>query len=235
MEVLFTWCAVIGGSIFAVQFISLLMGLDGGNDVDFDSPDLDVPDVDVPDMDVPDLDVDADLDVGEMEGLEDQASLKDADVDFDRPDRLVTSDGWFVGIITFRSLVAAVTVFGLVGLGAVQHLPPSKAFIMACLAGVGMLYLVGWSFKKIYALRADGTVRMRDTIGQTGTVYIPIPGENSGAGKVTVAVKGRTMEYRATTPGEPLTTGVPIQVTKVISEDTLQVQSITSEAHSVAS
>lgn len=223
MESVFIWCAVIGGSIFAVQFVMLLLGLDGGSDVDFDAPDLDVPDLDVPDVDVPDID--ADVDMPEADAA-DHVSFKDGDVDFDKvPDSFDHSDAWFVGIVTFRSLVAAVTVFGLTGLAASKHLPPEKTIALAVLAGVGMLYLVGWSFKQLYKLQSDGTVRIQDTVGCPAVVYLSIPGQHEGAGKVTVKVAERTMEYRAMTNGDSLKTGTPVIVSSIISEDTLEVQS----------
>jgi hypothetical protein len=80
-------------------------------------------------------------------------------------------------------------------------------------------------FKQLYLLQADGTVKMQDTVGCTGTVYLTIPGQLQGAGKVTVKVAERTMEYRAMTSGESLKTGAPVVVTKVVSEDTLEVES----------
>ncbi len=121
MQSLFVWCAVIGGSIFAFQFLMLIIGLESGNDFEVDAPELDVPDLDVPDMDVPELDTDFETpeiqtdDVGRV-------SLKEADADFDKaPDSFDHSDSWFVGIVTFRSLVAAVAVFGLTGMDATKH------------------------------------------------------------------------------------------------------------------
>ncbi|WP_339742834.1 hypothetical protein [uncultured Rubinisphaera sp.] len=207
MESLFTWCAVLGGTIFAVQFVMLLIGLDGSGDLDFDAPDLDVPDLEAPEI-----------------GEEAAVGLRDAEVDFDHHS-LTHSDGWFVGIVTFRSLVAATAVFGLTGRGVSEHLPPGQAFAVAALAGFGMLYMVGWSFKKLYQLKADGTVRISAAKGCTGNVYLTIPENNTGPGKVTVSVANRTMEYRAITQGEQLKTGTPIVVTNVISEDTVEVVS----------
>ncbi|MDG2391712.1 MAG: hypothetical protein P8M30_20595 [Planctomycetaceae bacterium] len=218
MESLFTWCAVIGGSIFALQFLMLILGLESGNDLHFDTPDLDIPEIDVPEIDV-------DLDVPDIEAPEANISLKDGDVDFDRPDVFAHSDGWFVGIVTFRSLVAAVAIFGLTGLAAMGHLPPEKAIGLATLSSLGMLYLVGWSFKQLYLLQADGTVHMSDAVGCTGIGYLTIPGESTGAGKVTVKLAERTMEYRAVTKDESLKTGTAVVVTSVISEDTLEVKS----------
>lgn len=221
MEPLFIWCAIIGGSIFALQFVMLLLGLHGGHDFDLGSHDLDVPHLDVPH-------VDADVGVPGVEGVDEVSgvSLKDAGLDHDyHPDITAHSDGWFVGIVTFRSLVAAVAVFGLTGLASMKHLSPERSIAVASLAGFGMLYLVGWGFKKLYQLQADGTVKMQDAVGCTGTVYLTIPGHHQGPGKVTVKVAERTMEYRAMTSGETLKTGTPIVVSNVISEDTLEVES----------
>lgn len=195
MESFFTWCAVLGGALFLIQLVMLLIGFEG-----FDS------DVDVPSAEV-----------GEF-------NLRETDVDFDpHPDNWLHNDGWFVGIVTFRSLVAAVTVFGLIGLATWQEVTPARSVTIAAAAGLGTLYLVGWSFKKLYDIRSDGTVRMQDTVGVSGNVYLSIPGQNAGAGKVTVKVGGRTMEYLAMTPGEPLKTGTPVVVTRVLNEQTLEV------------
>jgi hypothetical protein len=226
MQAIFTWCAIIGGSIFALQFLMLLLGLHGGHDLDFGSHDLEMPHLDVPHLEVPTAD--ADVDVPGVEGAEGVSGGSLAHAPHENaqhPGTSAHSDGWFVGIVTIRSLVAAVAVFGLTGLGAMKHLPPVKAFAAASLAGLGMLYLVGWMFKQLYQLQADGTVQMQDTIGCTGTVYLNIPGQLQGAGKVTVKVAERTMEYPAMTAGESLKTGTPVVVTNVISEDTLEVES----------
>jgi len=227
MESLFTWCAVIGGTIFAVQFLMLLVGLHGGHDLDFNHPDLDVPHLDVPHLDtpgvgVPDVDTEVDVPHLDVDHDVDQVSGNDGEL---HSDVVTHSDAWFVGIVTVRSLVAAVTVFGLTGLAAMKSLPPEKTVALASVAGIGMLYLVGWSFKQLYKLQSDGTVNIQDAVGCPAVVYLAIPGQHEGAGKVTVKVAERTMEYRAMTNGDSLKTGTPVVVSSVISEDTLEVES----------
>lgn len=182
MENLYIWCALIGGAIFLIQMVTLIVGFDGFDaDVDFDHPPVDFP----------------------------------------------SHDGWFVGIVTFRSLVAALTVFGLVGLASQSQFEAMKALAIASLAGFATLYAVGWSFKKMYEIRSDGTVNVQETLGVEGTVYLGIPGQESGLGKVTIMVGGRTMEYAAMTRGEPLKTGAAIVVTGILNPQTLEVASAT--------
>ncbi|MDQ1257963.1 MAG: hypothetical protein QG656_2571, partial [Candidatus Hydrogenedentes bacterium] len=50
--------------------------------------------------------------------------------------------------------------------------------------------------------------------------------QNSGAGKVTIEIQGRTMEYLAVTPGDALDTGVEVVVTRVVGSDKLEVEAL---------
>ena len=130
-------------------------------------------------------------------------------------DHTSTTD-WFFGLLTFRALSAAITFFGLGGLCAGYYgLPPSAQLATATLAGLGALYLVATVMKALYGLKADGTVRIDGAVGQTGTVYLRIPGSNGGAGKVNLNLQNRTVELEAFTAGDELPTGTPITVVAV--------------------
>jgi membrane protein implicated in regulation of membrane protease activity len=137
-----------------------------------------------------------------------------------------THGGWFVGVLTFRSMVSAMTIFGLAGLTAglnLQHEPP-VAFAIALVAGGATLFAVAWLMRTLHRLKADGTVRIERAVGANGTVYVTIPGEKAGVGKVTLSLQDRTVEYQAVTPHQqPLPTGAKIVVTAVIGPDTVEV------------
>lgn len=162
-----------------------------------------------------------------IDGMED-TDLPDLDTEFDA-DGVSGNDAWFVGIVSFRSLVAAFTVFGLVGLAAEPHLSPVRTFVISFASGAGVLYLVGWMFRELGKLNSDGTVHTQHTIGCTGTVYLRIPANKSEAGKVIIEVKSRTMEYAAVTQGEALPNGTAIVVTAVLTPDTIEVAPIVAQ------
>jgi hypothetical protein len=131
---------------------------------------------------------------------------------------------WLVGVFTFRAIVAALTFFGLAGLAARGlGLAPLPTLAVALAAGAGALALVASLMRALGRLRADGTVRVERAVGRTGTVYLSIPGHKAGAGKVTVVVQNRSVEYQALTAGDELPTGARILVTAVISPDTVEV------------
>jgi hypothetical protein len=130
---------------------------------------------------------------------------------------------WFVGLLSFRAIVSAVMMFGLAGMSAEKMFEPRTSFLIAVGCGVAVLFGVAYLLKTLYGFANDGTVNDLDTIGMTGSVYLTIPANNQGKGKVTVAVKGRTMEYEALTQGESLPTGTPILVVDVPAHDVLAV------------
>ena len=70
---------------------------------------------------------------------------------------------------------------------------------------------------------ADQGKRVQRALGKNATVYLRIPGQKSGAGKVTVDVNGREVEYEAMTTGPEIATGARVQVVGVLGPDTLEV------------
>jgi hypothetical protein len=131
---------------------------------------------------------------------------------------------WFFGVITLRTVTAALTFFGLTGLalgaGGTQH---STTLIASVGSGVVALYLVHWMMRSLALLRAEGTVRIDKAVGAVGNVYVPIPGKNVGRGKVQLTLQGQTVELSATTEHGPLSTGARIVVTRVTGPDAVEV------------
>ena len=134
-------------------------------------------------------------------------------------------NSWFVGVLTFRSLVAALTLFGLAGLAATVNFKQesSLSLVIALAAAVGALFGVAYLMRSLHRLKADGTVRIERAVGQNGTVYLTIPAQKAGVGKVTLTVQNRTVEYQAVTPHQQLPTGSKIVVTAVLGPDTVEV------------
>lgn len=144
------------------------------------------------------------------------------------------ADGnWFLGLLTFRAVCAAITFFGLGGLVAAYYeLPTTAQLGSAFAAGFAALYLVATLMKSLYRLKADGTVRIQNAVGHTGTVYLRVPGQKGGAGKVTLALQNRTVELEAYTAGDELPTGTPIRVVAILGPNSVEVAHVhaTTEA-----
>ena len=195
MYTVFLFCAVIGGTVFVLQFVMSLIGMgDDGLDLVDDVPD-----------DMPD----GFGDVGDTQG-----------------DVVDHGSTWLFGVISFRTVVAALAFFGLAGLACLESgRSPVVAGAVAVAAGAAAMYGVHWLMLLLYRLGHDGTVKIERSVGRCGTVYIPIPGSRSGTGKVQLQVQDRIMEYQAVTANpDKLSTGAKVVVVSVVTPTTVEVE-----------
>ena len=211
MYTLFLFCAVLGGVVLVFQIVLTLIGADadsGGVDV---AHDLGGHDFGMHDVGAHDLGATGHVDVSA--GHDGVGDMHDAD----------TATG--VRVISVRTLVAGITFFGLGGLGAQSTgAGPFVVWAVALLAGAAAMYSVYWMFATLYSLRSDGTVRIANALGRHGSVYLRIPANESGMGKVQINMQSRTVEYLATTAGEALPTGAGIVVVDIVTPTTVRVE-----------
>lgn len=204
MTTVFLICAAVGGTILVFQFVLTMIGL-GGEAFDIDVPDADT-DVD--------LDLDAGVDVG-------------VDVEADAGPHAHVGSTWLFGVISFRTIVAALAFFGLTGWTAqAAGLSDVKALLVAVAAGAAAMYGVYWMMRGLNSLRSEGTARIQRAVGRYGTVYVPIPADQSGSGKIQVSLQNRTMEYLAVTSGEKLPTGAKVVITGLVTPTTVEVEPV---------
>jgi membrane protein implicated in regulation of membrane protease activity len=134
---------------------------------------------------------------------------------------------WLFNVITFRTVVAALTFFGLAGLAAhSSDLPATTELLIALAAGASAMYGVHYLMQSLYQLRADGTARIEGAVGEIGTVYLSVPGHNSGHGKIHLNLQDRTVEYEALTADDNLPAGARVVVVGVLGPDTVCVARI---------
>jgi hypothetical protein len=60
-------------------------------------------------------------------------------------------------------------------------------------------------------------------LGKTGEVYLSIPAQNMGKGKVQISVNGSVHELDAITQGEKIDTGAMVKVTDIMGDNLLVV------------
>lgn len=159
----------------------------------------------------------ADFDGGGVDG--------DFDTDFDADGHDHNSSFWFFEMVSLRTLSAAATFFGLVGLTARSYdASPVISLALATAAGLGAMYSVYWMFRQLFKLQSTGTQRIRNAVGLPAKVYLKIPEGNTGTGKIHVNMQKRTVEYLAVTDDpQPLATGENVWIVEVVNGETLRV------------
>jgi membrane protein implicated in regulation of membrane protease activity len=130
------------------------------------------------------------------------------------------------GVITFRTVVAAMAFFGASGKAALgAGYEPSTAFILATIVGLFAMYGMYRLMRLVTGLDSSGNERIDNAVGRDATVYIPVPAARGGAGKVQLSMQNRIVEYQAVTDdAEPLKTGEIVQVVAVAGSDTVAVR-----------
>jgi len=208
MELLFLICALAGGTILAWQFLLTIFGLG-----DLFSP-------------------------GDLEH-----TLGDAPVEFETDGSAELSHetglhhshgvAWFFSVLSLRTLIAALTFFGLAGM-AVNRAGGNalQQLAAAGVAGMAALLAVHWLMQSFMKLGQNSTLRMHNAIGQSGLVTVAIPNDPTCCGKVQISIQGRLEEFAAVSNGfTGLTTGTPVTVVSLTRGNVLEVQSALAPAH----
>ena len=147
----------------------------------------------------------------------------DADGEVDHGD---ASDGF--GFLSIRTVASFLTFFGLMGLYGVSSGWGTGATAgAATLAGLAMMLFVAWLFSLQRNLAQEGTVDPSLAVGLPAKVYLRVPGQRAGRGKVTVALQGRTVEFAAVTAGADLPTGSEVRIVRQIDESTFEIEAVT--------
>jgi membrane protein implicated in regulation of membrane protease activity len=85
--------------------------------------------------------------------------------------------------------------------------------------------------RTFYRLSEDRTVRISHATGLEGTVYLSIPGDKAGAGKIHLNLQGRLMEYEAVTATKAgLPAGARVVVVGARGSSTLEVEPLPEQA-----
>lgn len=156
--------------------------------------------------------------------------LGDHDADFD----LDTSVGSFdadpsMNLLTFRNLVNFCLGFGWTAVLMHEKIQSNALLIIvSVIVGILLVTVVMWIFKWLSGMQQTGNIDVhRSAVGCEGKVYLTIPGERKGEGKVQITINNAVREYDAVTDGETIPTGKAIKVTEVINDYTLLVEELT--------
>lgn len=154
----------------------------------------------------------------------------DMDTDFDVPDGGFEGDP-SMNLYTFRNLVNFLLGMSWTAI-LLQEQVASKALLMIIAFAVGALlvFAVMMLFKGLSKMQQSGNIDVyKSAIGCNGKVYLTVPAERKGTGKVQININNSVREYDALTDSEDdLKTGTSIKVTEVLDTNTLLVEEINS-------
>lgn len=235
IEQIFAMVGIAATVLLVIEVILLAIGAGHGSDVDVhtDAPsDVDFDagghagmDVDISDMDIhighvgPDGISDVDISGGTAPPGDspDVAAGHDAHTHF---------GGSGLHLFTLQGLVAFFAVFGWAGLLMLKSdVQPVASVVLAIAFGFVAMVLIAYLMRAMLKLQSDGTLDIRNALGKSGTVYLPIHEKRSYAGKVSLMVQDRLVEMDAVTDEEEsIPTGAEVTVVGISNGNTLVVK-----------
>jgi hypothetical protein len=148
----------------------------------------------------------------------------DADVDFST-DTDSLDDAGSMHLLSIRNIFYFLLGFGWAGVSLWNTIPDTivltaAAVLVGCLFVAVFIFL----FRQMMKLQSNGAFNVNDAVGKLCDVYLRIPGQNQGQGKVQISFNGSVQELDARTQGQPLPSGTKVRVLRVIDKKVLEVE-----------
>ena len=219
--------AVPATLLLLIQTVMLFIGL-GGGDGDADGG-VDLDGDGIPDgIEAEAVDLDGD---GVPDGLHDGIHPEGGDGgDGGDGD---AHGGFFSGlhVFTIRGFITFFTLFGWSGLLFLTlGLHWLLSLFLAVQVGIIGMVAVAIILREALNLQSDGTLDIRNALGERGSVYLTIPARGQGSGKANVTVQEQLREFEAVTQQDaPIPTGSEIVVVGLAEEGVLIVSPVLSE------
>ena len=130
-------------------------------------------------------------------------------------------------LFSFRNLINFFLGYGWAAV-CFYNLISSTLWLNVVAVVVGLIFVGIFFFlmMQITKLATDKTFKITDTVGKTADVYLVIPAERKGKGKIQVSVGGAYHEINAMTEGERIPTGAKAVVKSIIDSQTVLVSDI---------
>ena len=201
------WAVTLSASlVFVIQTVMTFLGAAGDSDFDINS----------------DFDADA------------PGDLADGSVDVgggpDAGGHDVAHPSTGMNLLTFRNFVNFLLGFGWTAILLKDSIPSTGVRLLIAIAvGAALVALVILLFKWLTDMQESGNINVfKSAVDCQGTVYLTVPGERAGEGKVQITINNAVREYAAVTDGPTLKTGTRIRVVEAVSANTLLVEEINS-------
>jgi hypothetical protein len=151
--------------------------------------------------------------------LDSTAAEGDSDVSID------SDTGIDFQFLTLKNFIAFFTIFGWTGIACYNAgISNGVSVLISMVAGFIMMTIMASLFYFMGKLTDSGTLNINNAIGKTCSVYLTIPANRNGLGKVQIQVQGYQTLDAMTDHDEPIKTGAIVEVKSILNNEILLVQ-----------
>lgn len=158
----------------------------------------------------------------------------DADSDVDvstAPDQIPESgdaafDAAGFHLVSVKTVICFILGFGWTGVLCWDYIPNRVLLgFLAAIVGLAFMAVIAFLLFQMMKLNRDNTFRIEQIVGLTADVYLRIPSDRSGTGKITVSYHGSTHELLAISD-LAIPTGAKVRILEVVQGETVLVEPI---------
>lgn len=130
-------------------------------------------------------------------------------------------------LFSLRNLINFLLGFSWTGISFYQLIAsPGLLIGLSVLVGVLFVLLFFFIIRQLQRLAEDNTFQLKNTVNQTAEVYLTIPANKQGIGKIMISVRGSVHELNAVTNGEALPSGSLVRVIQLENDNLLLVEKL---------
>ncbi|MEG1710792.1 MAG: hypothetical protein RR054_06415 [Clostridia bacterium] len=142
---------------------------------------------------------------------------------------------WDIGslpIFSIRGIIAGLCIGGWLGYVLLGVTFVWLSVILAIIAMAATMILYALALRFLMKMQQSGNIDVKNAIGKSANVYLSIPANRAGTGKINITIQERFLEFNAITDeNEKLPTNSTVEVCDVISDGTVLVKRYSSEKH----
>lgn len=131
-------------------------------------------------------------------------------------------------LFSLRNLINFLLGFSWTGISFYTTIGDKPIFLIITAFVVGVLFVVLFFLviKQVQKLAEDNSFKITNTLNKTAEVYLTIPENKKGKGKIMISVHGAFHELEAMTENERIQSGAIVKVVKIENNNILIVESI---------
>lgn len=131
-------------------------------------------------------------------------------------------------LFSLRNLINFLLGFSWTGISFYSTIGDQPILLIVASFIVGVLFVVLFFLviKQVQKLAEDNSFKITNTLNKTAEVYLTIPENKKGKGKIMISVNGAFHELEAMTENEKIPSGAVVKVIKIENNNILIVESI---------
>jgi hypothetical protein len=130
-------------------------------------------------------------------------------------------------LFSLRNLINFLLGFSWTGISFYNSIP-SKAILILVSVAVGLVFIFLFFIiiKQVQKLAEDNSFKISSALHKTAEVYLTIPENKKGKGKVMISINGSFHELDAMTENDRIPSGAVVKVVRIESDNILFVETI---------